>query len=95
MLLPVIIAGHALGVLAARRKDAEGSTPRRILPPIWAEGLYRWSNMRFALKPSAAAGIYVLTPLPTFLGGFILTVWLIGLFLFASLDTSPFIYFQF
>jgi alginate O-acetyltransferase complex protein AlgI len=95
ILFPIIIAGHAIGILANNRKRAEGSTSRRILPPGWARGLYRWSDMRFALKPSAAAGIYVLLPLPTFFGGFLLAIWLTGLFLFASLDTSPFIYFQF
>ena len=95
MLIPFVILGHALGIIAARQKEAAGSADRRILPPSWALSLYRWNHMRFALKPSAWAGIYVLLPLPTFAGGFVLTVWLVGLFLFASLDTSPFIYFQF
>jgi hypothetical protein len=50
---------------------------------------------RFALKPSAVAGIYVLLPLPSFLGGFVLAFWIISLLLFSSLETAPFIYFQF
>ena len=53
------------------------------------------SKQRFAVKPSKVAGIYVLAPLPGFVGGFIITVWLVGVYLFASLQTSPFIYFQF
>ena len=95
MLLPLVVAGHAIGILAQNRRNARGSRDRRILPPAWAERLYQWSHGRFALKPSRAAGVYVLAPLPTFTGGFILTIWLIGLFLFTSMDTSPFIYFQF
>jgi alginate O-acetyltransferase complex protein AlgI len=95
MVLPIIVFGHALGMLAARRKLAPGSTPRHILPPDWAESLYVWMGGRFAVKPSAVAGIYVLIPMPTFVGGFVYAIWIIGLFLFSSLNTSPFIYFQF
>jgi hypothetical protein len=76
-------------MLAARRKLAPGSTPRHILPPDWAESLYVWMGGRFAVKPSAVAGIYVLIPMPTFVGGFVYAIWIIGLFLFSSLNTSP------
>jgi len=50
---------------------------------------------RFAVKPSKVAGIYVLVPMPTFVGGLVFALWLIGVFLFSSLASSPFIYFQF
>ena len=46
-------------------------------------------------KPSKVAGIYVLVPMPTFVGGLVFAVWLFGVFLFSSLSSSPFIYFQF
>jgi alginate O-acetyltransferase complex protein AlgI len=95
MILPIVVGAHALGILARRRQDAVSSTSKRIRPPRWAESLYSWMGGRFAVKPSAVAGIYVLIPMPTFLGGFIYATWLTGLFLFSSLDTSPFIYFQF
>jgi len=95
MLLPIIVAAHALGVLAAHRRRAPGSTPRRIVPPAWAERLYVWMGGRFAVKPSKVAGIYVLVPMPTFVGGLVFALWLIGVFLFSSLASSPFIYFQF
>jgi len=95
MLLPIVVAAHALGVLAARQRRAPGSTPHRIVPPVWAERLYVWMGGRFAVKPSKVAGIYVLVPMPTFVGGLVFAVWLIGVFLFSSLSSSPFIYFQF
>lgn len=48
-----------------------------------------------ALRPHRASGLYMLLPRPGFVSGFILTVWLIGLFLFSPVHTRPFIYFQF
>jgi alginate O-acetyltransferase complex protein AlgI len=37
----------------------------------------------------------VVLPLHRFAGAFALTVWLVGLFLFSSIETKPFIYFRF
>ena len=95
MLIGMAIAAHILGAMAARQGVAAGSAVRWIVPPDWAAPLYSMCRQRFAVKPSKVAGIYVLAPLPGFVGGFIVTVWLVGVYLFASLQTSPFIYFQF
>jgi alginate O-acetyltransferase complex protein AlgI len=95
MLLPLVVAAHILGTMAAKQGLVFGTTVRWIEPPGWAVPLYSLCRKRFAVKPSKAAGIYVLAPVPGFLGGFILAIWLIGVYLFSSLHTSPFIYFQF
>jgi alginate O-acetyltransferase complex protein AlgI len=95
MVLALVILGHFLGVMAARQNEWTDSGVRWILPPSWAAPLYALSRQRFAVKPSKAAGVYVLAPVPGFTGGFILAVWLLGVYLFASLQTAPFIYFQF
>jgi alginate O-acetyltransferase complex protein AlgI len=95
LLLPVVIAGHVVGVLAEKQASSPDARGRRIGAPGWARRLYEAQGGRFAFKPSYVAGIYVLLPLPGFVGGFILASWLLGVFLFSSLDTSPFIYFQF
>ncbi len=95
LLIPIVVLGHIFGIVAARQASVEGSSPNRIMPPAWARRFYSTLKNRFAMKPSKAAGIYVLIPLPGFAGAFILTAWLLALYLFASLDTTPFIYFQF
>jgi alginate O-acetyltransferase complex protein AlgI len=95
LLLPLVILGHFIGAVAARQSMAVPSKPKRIVPPKWAAALYAGNHDCFALKPHKRAGIYVLLPLPGFAGGFALTVWLAIVYLFASIDTSPFIYFQF
>lgn len=93
MLLPLVVIGHAFGKLAA--SQAVESKPRRITPPAWIARIYRPLGNRFAMKPHKAAGIYVLLPVPSFTGSFVLTLWVVMVYLFSSLNTSPFIYFQF
>jgi alginate O-acetyltransferase complex protein AlgI len=95
LLIPLVIGGHILGVMASKQMEAAGSRWSRVTAPGWATAIYVGARNRFALKPSKAAGVYVLLPLPGFVGGAILAFWLIGIFLFSSLHTSPFIYFQF
>jgi alginate O-acetyltransferase complex protein AlgI len=95
MLLPIVVIAHWIGIKAAGQRLLPTSRDLRITPPRWLEPLYAWRSLRFALKPSKAAGIYVLLPLPTFTGGFVLGVWVLTLVIFASMDTSAFIYFQF
>jgi len=95
VLLPVIVLAHVLGKVAAQRARVPGATPRRVSAPGWAERFYAPFNSPFAIKPSKAAGLYVLLPLPGFAGSLVLTMWLVGVFLFAVLNTTPFIYFQF
>ncbi len=82
---------------AGRRGSVEGAPCEMepAPPPSWAIRLYRAAGHRFALKPSKAAGIYVLLPVPGILGVAVLAFWLLGIFLFSSLNTAPFIYFQF
>ena len=93
MLLPILILGHLLGEFAnmQARKSCDG----RIRPPAILEFLYGGRETRFAVRPHPLAGIYVLLPSPGFAVGFLATSWLIAMILFASLNTSPFIYFQF
>ena len=95
MLLGLVIAAHVLGTMAARQAAISGSAVRWIMPPAWLAKVYSSSRERFAVKPSKVAGIYVLAPVPGFVGGFVIAVWLIGVYLFSSLYTTPFIYFQF
>lgn len=92
--IPLVVAAHWLGWSVERTASSSGS-PRYLFPPRWAESLYRFSGERFALKPHPAAGYYVLLPLPGATGGFLLTAWILLLYLFASVNSSPFIYFQF
>jgi alginate O-acetyltransferase complex protein AlgI len=91
----LVILGHAIGYLAARQAKTPGSVPRRIPPPNSIKGLYSDLRNRFAFKPARMSGIYVLLPIPGFVGAFVLTCWLLIILLFSSLNTSPFIYFQF
>jgi alginate O-acetyltransferase complex protein AlgI len=90
MVLPMVIAGHAIGVVAARR--AGGNRARKISPPQWAAAIYE-RGVRFAVHP--LAGIYVLLPLPGFVGALLAAGWVLALLLFGAIGSNPFIYFQF
>jgi alginate O-acetyltransferase complex protein AlgI len=93
LLLPLVVFAHALGVVVARQ-DALGGG--RVIPaPAWFARLYARAGCRFAVRPHPAAGAYTLLPMPGFAGAFALTVWVLGLVLFATVDSNPFIYFQF
>jgi alginate O-acetyltransferase complex protein AlgI len=94
LLLPIIVIGHLVGVVAARQMRLSGDR-RWAPPPSWLAKLYKGTRERFAYRPSRIAGIYALFPLPGFAGAFLATCWILVIYLFASLDTSPFIYFQF
>jgi alginate O-acetyltransferase complex protein AlgI len=94
-LLPVVIAAHLIGVVVARQESGSGGGARAIPAPAWAVRVYRRAGSRFAIRPHPAAGAYALLPMRGFPGALVLTVWVVGLFLFATIDTSPFIYFQF
>ena len=92
--LPVVVAAHWLGS-EVENHAIKLRFPRYILAPRWAESFYKSSSGRYGTKPHKAAGYYVLLPLPGFAGGFLVTLWLLVLYMFASVNTSPFIYFQF
>jgi len=89
----MVVLAHTLGRYVGNL--ALNERTRYIRPPRWAISLYRGCGERLALKPHSAAGYYILLPLPGFVGGFIVTVWLLVLYLFSSVNTNPFIYFQF
>jgi alginate O-acetyltransferase complex protein AlgI len=95
MLLPLIVVAHGVGVLVARQERAPGSRATNIAAPAWAKRLYTAAGSRFATRPHPAAGPYMLLPLRSFIGAFVVTVWLVGLLLFATIESTPFIYFQF
>jgi alginate O-acetyltransferase complex protein AlgI len=92
--IPLVVRAHLLGrYVGSLAAVSEGI--RYIRPPHWAMSLYRNCGERLALKPHSAAGYYILLPFLGFVGGFIITLWLLVLYLFSSVNTNPFIYFQF
>jgi hypothetical protein len=93
-LIPLIVAAHWIGLAVA---DAAERSPskRRVRPTGWLEPVYRAGGERLAVRPHRAAGLYCLLPAPSFTGGVVIGLWLLALYLFAALNTSPFIYFQF
>jgi alginate O-acetyltransferase complex protein AlgI len=95
LLLPLIIAAHYVGALTERLAAGQAGITRRIPTPAFLRRLYSASQWPFATRPHKNAGIYILAPLPTFWGAISLTLWVLLVFLFASLNTQPFIYFQF
>ncbi len=93
LLVPLLIAGHILGVVAATRMDRNA---RYAGPPDLWDFLYSGiAKRRFVLRPHPAAGIYILLPLHNFIGVFCFVSWAVLAFLFSSARTNPFIYFQF
>jgi alginate O-acetyltransferase complex protein AlgI len=95
LLIPVVVVGHWLGAIASRQAAASGSESEWIPAPRWAAQIWNSTATPFAVRPHPAAGLYVVLPVPGFVGGFVLTAWLLGIALFAVIDSSPFIYFQF
>jgi hypothetical protein len=66
---------------------------QKIPPPQWAASIYQRARARFAIRP--LAGLYVLLPLPGFIGAFLATSLVLALLLFGVTGSNPFIYFQF
>ena len=83
------------GGLPAIRLRPPGADPRWVPAPRWAARIWERAGTHFAVRPHPAAGLYVLLPVPGLVGGFVLTTWLLLIALFAAVDSSPFIYFQF
>jgi alginate O-acetyltransferase complex protein AlgI len=93
LLVPFVVAAHLIGRYA--NKGLEQTVgQRRVYAPTWARGLYPGSS-RFAVRPHPKAGTYALLPTNGFVLGFCLTTWIVIFYLFAAVDSSPFIYFQF
>ncbi len=92
MVLPIVIAGHAIGVVAARRAAVLRGA-RTIPAPAWVASVYERARACFAIHP--LSGVYVLLPLPGFIGAFLAASWVLALLLFGATGANPFIYFQF
>ena len=93
LLVPLLITGHILGVVAGTQMSRNA---RYAGPPDLLDSLYSGiAKRRFVLRPHRAAGIYILLPLHNFVGVFCLVSWAVLAFLFSSVRTNPFIYFQF
>ena len=93
LLVPLLIAGHILGIVAGTQmgRDARYGGP----PDLWEFLYWGVAKRRFALRPHRAAGIYILLPLHNFVGVFCFVSWAVLTFIFSSVRTNPFIYFQF
>jgi alginate O-acetyltransferase complex protein AlgI len=91
MVLPIVIAAHAIGIVAARRAVIRGA--RKIPPPRRIASIYERARACFAIHP--LSGVYVLLPLPGFIGAFLAASWVLALLLFGAIGSNPFIYFQF
>jgi alginate O-acetyltransferase complex protein AlgI len=95
LILPLVAVAHAAGWWLATQEKKSGAAPETWVPaPGLAARLYDRS-LGIGLRPHRAAGLYMLLPRPGFVSGFVIAVWLIGLFLFSPVHTRPFIYFQF
>ena len=93
LLLPLVFAAHYLGAAASYISKLHPG--RRTPAPAVLQNLYFGTNDTFALKPHPASGSYVLLPIPGSAGGFVLAGWILLVWLFSAVNTSPFIYFQF
>jgi hypothetical protein len=91
-IIPFVVAAHVLGRYANAGVEATGR--RRMYAPLWAEGLYSGTS-RFAIRPHPLAGTYALLPTNSFALGLLTAMWAIVFYLFSTVDSSPFIYFQF
>jgi alginate O-acetyltransferase complex protein AlgI len=95
LILPLVIAAHGAGAWMAAQEKRTKTAPESWVPaPGFAWRMYD-SAAGIALRPHRAAGLYMLLPRAGFVSAFVLTVWLVGLFLFSPVHTRPFIYFQF
>ena len=90
LVLPAIVAAHYIG-LKIGLLAGSGASLRHVKPPAWLEATFRGNGERLAVKPHPAAGLYCLLPIPGLSGGVVLGLWAIVLYLFAALNTSPFI----
>jgi alginate O-acetyltransferase complex protein AlgI len=93
MILPFVVLAHWIGRYANAGVEMVPGQ-RRMYAPLWAEGLY-FGTSRFAIRPHPQAGTYALLPTNGLVLGFLLTTWAAVFYLFAAVNSSPFIYFQF
>jgi hypothetical protein len=93
MVLPIVIAGHLVGVFAAHRSAGTGSA-RKLFPLVRHSSFASHRLGPFAIRTSRLSGVSVLL-LPNFLGGFLGASWVLVILLFSAIGTNPFVYFQF
>jgi alginate O-acetyltransferase complex protein AlgI len=93
LIVPVVVLAHFIGRYA--NAGVEKSAGRRkMYAPAWLDTLY-YGTGRMAIRPHPLAGTYALLPTNGLVVGFALTAWAIVFYLFAAVNSSPFIYFQF
>jgi alginate O-acetyltransferase complex protein AlgI len=92
MVLPIVIAGHVIGLVAGRRAVGVHGV-QKIPPPQQVASIYDRAGVPFAFRPPS--GAYVLLPLPGFTGALLAASWVLVLLLFGAIGSNPFIYFQF
>lgn len=90
--LPFVVLEHVVGTCA--NAGVAAGPGRKAFAPSWARWLYP-DNRPFAMRPHPQAGTYTMLPTNRLVLSFLLTVWAATFFLFAAVNTSPFIYFQF
>jgi len=93
LILPFVVVAHLIGRYANKGLE-QAAGQRKMYAPAWAQSVYL-KGSRFAIRPHPKAGTYALWPSNRLVLGFCLTTWFLVFYLFASIDASPFIYFQF
>jgi alginate O-acetyltransferase complex protein AlgI len=93
LILPIVIAGHAIGVKAARIAGA-GGRPTNFHIPGRVAALDVQCRESLEIRYSRYWGAYVLL-LPDVLGSFLISAWVLTLLLFSATGANPFVYFQF
>jgi alginate O-acetyltransferase complex protein AlgI len=93
VVLPVVLLGHFLGVLASKSMASQATDGVR--PADWHFLDNVLNKGLLASKPHSASGIYTILRLHNAVGIFALTVWATMLLLLAPIKSNPFIYFQF
>jgi alginate O-acetyltransferase complex protein AlgI len=93
LIVPCVIVAHVIGRYV---NSAVENVPgrRRVFASGWGEHLYAGTS-RVAIRPHPQAGTYALLPSNPFVLGFCVTTWFVVFYLFAAVDSNPFIYFQF
>jgi alginate O-acetyltransferase complex protein AlgI len=82
--LPLVLLGHMIGILIERDADKTRKVFRRGL-----------TFCGLQLRSDPISGSYLVWNMPNLLSLYLLFLWVLVLFFFASTNTSPFIYFQF
>jgi hypothetical protein len=93
LIVPCVVVAHVIGWYANHAVE-RAAGKRRVFARGWGQRLYAGTN-RVAIRPHPQAGTYALLPSDPFVLGFCVTAWFVVFYLFAAVDSNPFIYFQF